>query len=258
MAPIIKEKRLLVGMLLILVGIALVLDKMHFIFLPGWVISWPMLLLVIGVFSMLTNDRPVPGIFLILIGGFFLAQRVFHDFGYYFFNFWPVIFIVAGIFIILSLASGHKPGRHRDHRKGIMGRSEMGRSEEKFDTTSGEDYIDEVAIFGGGHKKIMTDNFKGGKMTAIFGGAELDLTDAELSEGVNVLEVVAMFGGWELHLPAHWNVEIKVTPVFGGFDDKRRMMTGDPVDNTRKLIIKGVVIFGGAEINNHIVKNRPR
>ncbi len=250
MAPIIREKRLLVGLFLILIGAVLVLDKIHLFYLPGWVFSWPSIFVLIGIFSLLTNDRPVPGIIFLAIGGFFLMDDIFYDFSFYFYRFWPIAFIIAGIFVIVSISRRHQ-SRDRDKRW-------SGSSGTKADTSDassvGDDFIDEVAIFGGGVRTVISDNFKGGKMTAIFGGSELDLTNAELAEGVNYLEVVAMFGGWELHVPAHWNIEVKVTPIFGGWDDKRRVVTGDPVDNTRKLVIRGTVVFGGGEINNHIIR----
>ena len=48
-----------------------------------------------------------------------------------------------------------------------------------------EDYIDEVSIFGGTKKKISAQNFKGGKITTVFGGSEINFLDTQLSnEGV--------------------------------------------------------------------------
>ena len=243
MAPFIKEKRLVLGGLLILIGIFLLADKFGYWFFPGWIFSWQMILIGVGIFSLLTADNPTPGIVMIAVGGFFLLNFHFYPIFHQVIRFWPAVFIIAGIVVIFSL-SRHKKGKER-YTAGGWG---------KFDASSAlsnDDVLDEVAVFGGGSRKITTQNFKGGRLTAIFGGSEIDLTQASLAEGVNVLEVTAMFGGWELQVPSNWNLEIRITPIFGGFSDKRNISVSDPVDNTRKLVITGTAIFGGGEIKGY-------
>ena len=44
-----------------------------------------------------------------------------------------------------------------------------------------DDYIDEVSIFGGAEKSISSQNFKGGKVTSVFGGSEIIFLSANLS-----------------------------------------------------------------------------
>ena len=39
-------------------------------------------------------------------------------------------------------------------------------------TVDNNNYIDDVAIFGGGHKTIISDNFKGGNITAVFSAVQ--------------------------------------------------------------------------------------
>lgn len=243
MAPFIKEKRLVLGGLLILVGIFLLGEKFNFWFLPGWIFSWQMILIVIGVFALLNKDNPMPGIVLLCVGGFFLLNDYFYPVFFQLLRFWPVLFIIAGLVVIFSL-SRCRPRTRRERAATWQNKHRCGQKE------SHEDVLDEVAVFGGGNRKIVSENFKGGRLTAIFGGSEIDLTQASLAEGVNVLEVTAMFGGWELHVPASWNLEIRITPIFGGFSDKRHVYAADPVDNTRKLVITGVVIFGGGDIKD--------
>jgi hypothetical protein len=43
-------------------------------------------------------------------------------------------------------------------------------------------------------------------------------------------------------------VQVEVVSIFGGFSDKRHSST---IDRDKKLIIKGVAIFGGGEIKTH-------
>jgi hypothetical protein len=113
------------------------------------------------------------------------------------------------------------------------------------------DIIDDVAIFGGSEQKITSKNFKGGKISNIFGGSTFDLSDAELAPGRNVLDMFCLFGGSKIIVPAGWRVKIEVTAIFGGYNDKRRMPPKTDEVVERELVIRGVVIFGGGEIKSY-------
>ena len=90
----------------------------------------------------------------------------------------------------------------------------------------GDDYIDYVNVFSGGERQIVSENFRGGKITAVFGGTELDLTKAKLAPGRTELEIACVFGGATIIVPDDWNVKIEVTPVLGGFSDSRKLTSG--------------------------------
>lgn len=243
MAPFIKEKRFVLGGLLILVGVVLLAGRFDHGLLPHWLFSWQMIIIAIGVFSLLTHEHPTPGFIMIGVGSIFLVNRYFYPVFHNFMQWWPVAFIIAGLVVIFSLS------RRRSGDKGGF-QSAFGGSSGA--TESKDDILDEVAMFGGGNRKITSQNFKGGRLTAVFGGSEIDLSQANLSEGVNVLEVTALFGGWELIVPAHWHIEFKITPIFGGFSDKRNLgHATEPLDNTRKLVVSGVAMFGGGEVKSY-------
>ena len=55
-------------------------------------------------------------------------------------------------------------------------------------------YLDSVNVFGGSHQTIYSKNFKGGEITAVFGGCDVNLTQADF-EGVVAIDVTAIFGG---------------------------------------------------------------
>jgi hypothetical protein len=115
---------------------------------------------------------------------------------------------------------------------------------------SGDDLLDDVAVFGGGDRIIYSQNFQGGKITNIFGGSKYDLTGSKLATGRNYLDITMIFGGSKFVIPEGWDVKIEVTAIFGGFSDKRvRSMVVKDEDKT--LVISGVTIFGGGEIVNY-------
>jgi hypothetical protein len=240
--------------------VILILDNIRFIpdFIPWWVWTWQFLLITIGVFSILTSDKIAPGIILIGIGTIFLLSNVLPHAWPHFFDwfdgsvFWYLVIIIVGASLLLRKAGDNKDASRRRHsRRPGSFRS----SEEQPDSIDPEgediDYLDEVTIFAGGKKIVTSSNFKGGRLTSIFGGSDIDLTQSQLGSGIVEIEVFAMFGGWTLVLPQQWQVKSDVVAVFGGISDKRVLRPDTVKDNTRQLVIKGFVMFGGGEIKSY-------
>ena len=120
------------------------------------------------------------------------------------------------------------------------------------DGTFDTDYIDDVSIFGGGIKRYSTQNLKGGNVTAIFGGSEIDLTTSQMAADGTVVDVFTMFGGTKFIIPSNWKVKSEAVALFGGFSDKRihKQQPEEGADE-KVLLIKGLVLFGGVEIKNY-------
>ena len=220
------------GILIILAGLVLILHQMRILppRLDDVLISWQMLLIVIGVYNLFFTQSRIAGFILIAVGGFFILPEIF-DLPYNFRRiFWPVLLILAGVFIIFRHSLSRKQPDLSHIQDGEM------------------EYIDEFNVFSGSEKKVSIKNFKGGKITSIFGGSEIDLTDAELSDGTNVIELFYMFGGSEIRVPNDWIIINKVTVILGGFSDKRKVATTGQSDPKKTLILRGFVMFGGGEI----------
>jgi len=111
-----------------------------------------------------------------------------------------------------------------------------------------EDFIDTVSIFGQVKKNIYSKDFKGGDIVNIMGGADINLMQADIQHPI-VLDVVQIFGGTTIIVPAHWKVHPEMTAVFGGVEDKR-FLNNVAVDPQKNLIIKGTSIFGGITIKS--------
>jgi hypothetical protein len=107
--------------------------------------------------------------------------------------------------------------------------------------------LDIVSIFAGIKKRIMSKQFQGGDIVCVFGGAELNLTNADFISPV-ALDVTMVFGGTKLIIPANWEVRSEVTAIFGGVDDKRPQPTSSIPEKT--IILKGTLMFGGIEVNS--------
>ena len=228
-----QNNRAIIGVILVLAGLFLVMRNTGFFpeFIDHVIFSWPMLLVTIGlVITLGSSGGKTSGIIVMAVGAFFLLPQIFRQT----FNvdmFWPSIFIIIGVIFIFT------------KRKGWNSVSTS--------PVVGDDYIDYVHVFSGGERQIVSENFRGGKVTAIFGGSEIDLTKAKLAPGVSELEIACVFGGATIIVPDDWNVKIEVIPVLGGFGDSRKLLPGRTVDTTRQLVIKGAVVFGGGEIKSY-------
>lgn len=155
-------------------------------------------------------------------------------------DFWPLILIALGLYVILNRKSG---GTYNSE----SGTTASGISGSQLNA----DTIDEVSIFYGSKRIITSDNFRGGKITSIFGGTDLDLTNAKLAEGHQVIDVLSIFGGMQLYTRQDLKIDVKVMSIFGGFADKRIKLQNVVPDQSRTLVLKGLAIFGGGSIKNY-------
>ena len=116
------------------------------------------------------------------------------------------------------------------------------------ETYSQEDFVDSTSIFGGANKIILSKDFKGGDIVNIFGGTELNLSQADITDKA-ILEMTTIFGGTKLIIPSNWSVKSEATIIFGGIEDKRSMPAVSGSIG-KILLLKGTVIFGGIEIKS--------
>ena len=112
-----------------------------------------------------------------------------------------------------------------------------------------EGELNDYAIFGGVERKVTTDDFRGGHVSAMFGGVEVDLRRAGMRGDSAVVDVSAMFGGVEFKVPQNWAVVPSVAAIFGGFSNKSVQPNGD-MPGVKRLFIKGSAVFGGVEVKN--------
>lgn len=225
-----SDRRVWLGGLLIIIGGLFLLnslDILDFRF-SRIIISWPFFFFIIGIYVLVQSEKKIFGAILAGLGALFLLPRIFPGIVINWSVVFPLILIAVGLYIIL-------------HRR---------KNFELIKGTIKDDVIDDVNIFGGGEKVITSNNFKGGNITAIFGGSEINLTQCKLAEGINTIDIFALFGGTTIIVPKNWNVIVNVTALLGGFSNKGIKDPTVEIDMSRSLVIKGLVVFGGGEIKN--------
>ena len=109
-----------------------------------------------------------------------------------------------------------------------------------------DDEISLVNIYTGSDFKSTASAFRGGSVLTWYGGGTVDLRAATLDPAGARLTVRAIFGGFRLVVPESWNVERRLTAVFGGIGDARdepAVATDGPT-----LVLDGFALFGGIGI----------
>ena len=214
----------LIGLILIILGVLWVLNNLEILDfrLSVW---WPLILIIIGLIHLVSGGKlfNAGAWILIFLGGIFLLTANDYLDWDEIWRYWPVILIIIGVSIITR-----RHGRH-------------------IPRSSDADDIDGSVVFGSIEKKINSKHFKGGSVSVLFGGVEIDLRDSELDENGAVIDVSTLFGGTEIRIPAAWLLDIRSTTIFGGVENK----TDNPVSKEgKRLVIKSSTIFGGIEIKN--------
>ena len=227
--------RVLGGAIVVIVGSALLARQVGADF-PEWLFSWPMFLIVLGIYIGARHRFRNPGwLFPVAIGTAFLLDRIVPDleFGHFI---WPVLIIGFGLAMIF------RRGRHDQMFK---------RWEREATTaTTTEGMMDSVVIFGENKKQILSKDFRGGESVCVFGGVEINLTQADINGRV-IVELVQVFGGTKLIVPAHWKLETEeMVSIFGGLNDKRHLQN-TVTDQSKVIVLRGTTIFGGIDIKSY-------
>lgn len=114
-------------------------------------------------------------------------------------------------------------------------------------TANEADYIYNTSVFGGFKRIIQSKNFKGGEITLIFGGIELDLSFADITAPA-VIDITQAFGEIKLFLPIDWQLINEATHFLSVVKDVR-FVAGAPNPNSNKiLILRGFSTFAAVEV----------
>jgi predicted membrane protein len=255
-----QSNRVYTGVFLLVAGVLVLINKLGVPF-PTWFFSVGMLLIGIGVIvGLKSNFKNIAAFILFAIGGIFLADEFLPEMRIEKFA-GPIALIGIGIYFIFR---PKHPAINKNFYKGdkwtntsFTGSPENSFTDKQnidpltnnYGTSENIEYIDSVVVFSGLKKQIISKNFKGGELTCFMGGAEVNLTQADI-QGKIVLDVTNVFGGTKLVVPTHWVIQNEVTAVFGAVEDKRPLQT-TVLDTTKTIILKGTCVFGGVEIKNY-------
>jgi predicted membrane protein len=221
---------------LVALGVLLFLDNLEFLDARLYLRFWPVFIILAGVFSLLRPQRgKFWGSVLVLIGIVFLLNSLnIADIGFR--EIWPLGLVLVGASLLWGQRITIPPSAVKT----------------EFSTSSGagsdpESVMSGVAILGAYNRANSSRDFRGGDLTAVLGGCEVDLRRAEISADSAAISVFAFWGGIKLRIPSTWRVSLQCTPILGGFEDRS---IPPPDAQAKILIIRGTAIMGGVEITN--------
>jgi predicted membrane protein len=231
---------LIFGFAVVAIGVLFLLD--NFGVPVGFLWSyWPVILIAIGLAKVVdsrdTSGR-TGGAVIMLVGLVLIADKIHLPFlnNVSLWQLWPLAIIAFGFMTLWGALEGKDT--LRTMRVGAPWAPPA---------TPGN--VNMFSMFGGSNRKV-TGDFKGADLVAIFGGGGLDLRNATMSADEAVVNINAIFGGFEIRVPETWLCEVHVAGIFGGHEDKTHQPDSRLVPNPKRLIVKGSTIFGGMGIKN--------
>lgn len=267
-----RKGKVLAGIVLLAVGASLLLKQFDFFLFPHWIFSFPVFLIAGGIYLGANNNfRNSIWLLVVVFGVLLLLGDIIPDFdsGAVIF---PGMLITFGIWLIVrrnnknaywDKKSWKKKWEESKYDFNFQQPDAAEKPPVDFDASSdantgntqgqpyysGDEHLDAVSIFGSVKKTIYSKNFQGGEIVNVFGGAEIDLTQADIKGRVTI-DVTQIFGGVKMIVPSHWTVVSDVAAIFAGFDDKR-VKTTAPLDANKVLVLSGTSIFAGVDIRSY-------
>jgi predicted membrane protein len=227
-----QSTQVIIGLFVIVIGLLFLLDSLGWVDLDFRIHVWPTGLMFFGILKLIqtrTRSGKIVGGALVAIGGLVLLKETgLLDISWR--SLWPLLMIAAGVAVLF---------------KSTGGRSMFDTFGKTINKQGNDSAINVTSIMGSYQNRIITPDFRGGEVTAIMGGADLDLRQSSIN-GEAVLTVFSLFGGITIKVPIDWTVQLEGAPIMGGFEEK----TVPPAIPGKRLIIRGYVIMGGLEVRN--------
>lgn len=221
------KSRKIAGTVLILMGLVFLVDQFSVRWFGiGWIFAnlWPLIFVFLGI-NFWGNGKRKPAMVMLFLGGMFLLSNLVS--WSIWSLIWPMFFIFIGITILFD--------DEKTVNSAIKGEENT-------------DLLNDVLLFWGMDKKIISKDFKGGDIVAIFGGGTLDLSGVSIAKGGAELNIVAIFGGLKVILSKDaYQVDAKGSGVFGGWSNSYE---NGAKKTAKTLKLDGVAIFGGVEVSN--------
>lgn len=219
---------LVVGIAIVIFGLGLTLENLGFEYSHIIFRFWPLVLVVLGLLKLRACQGTCVGGYLLTGAGLILLLKTLggHSVDVLI---GPMILTGVGIFIVLQALKQHR--------------------RVPAELQQSEGFLRGNAILSAFKHRHQCQAFRGGELTAIFGGFEVDLKQAVIEGSSARLDTFVMFGGGDIRVPEGWEVLVQATAIFGGVNDKTVPMPSTTEPRPR-LVITGLVLFGGIEIRH--------
>jgi hypothetical protein len=207
------------GICLVVIGTALILDRLELVEAARILRYWPVGLVLIGLTLVIQSlQRANPN-------GPARSEDSFNA-GHL------VFLVIAGLIVSQALSRG-----------GVFFRGDVDSRSVSGETPS-------IIAIGTRHERVVTAPvFRGGELTTMIGRSDLDLRKTSIAEGQEaVIEVFTLMGGATVRVPEDWIVDVRAVVILGHARDRRsraRDLQGSP-----RIVIRGFIMMGGLDIRS--------
>lgn len=225
--------RVLFGAVLITAAVVLFGNSLgwwSFTDFSGW---WTIFLILPGLAGLISYGFNIGSLILVVIGTWLLARaqgwllpQVADN------MIWVAILLLIGLQLIFGSFRRRRAPSAPVILDGVKGANDSSNS------------VNYTALFGSVEVANNSPSFCGGNVSAIFGGATVDLRQAIPIDGA-VLEVNAVFGGVKIFAPVNCRLQVTGMPFLGGCECTAQR-PNDP--SLPLLVIRYTSAFGGTEI----------
>ena len=249
--------RIVFGLILFTLGVLFLLDRLDIVEMGRLWDYWPLVFVGVGLGKVM-QPAGAPGrgsgaVFIVVGVWWLLANLGVLDHDPV--DFWPVVLILIGASILWRAIESARhpappsvppppPGELAPPAFPVASAGDGAQAPATHDADA---TINAVGVLGGVGRKSAARDFRGGSMTAIMGGCEIDLRQASIASGEAVIDAFALWGGVEIRVPRDWLVVSKGLPLLGGFVDSS---APPPAPATKVLVVRGMAVMGGVEIKN--------
>ena len=237
--------RVIFGLILCVLGVLWTLDSLDILESEPILDWWPLVLVLFGLSRLLGiggHRHAAMGVIFTAAGSLLLLGRI-NDLPIGLFDLWPLALLGVGAMLVWNSLRRTAPngsmGGNASSDPGALGGMRSG--------TDPADSVSTVAIWSGAQHKIISQSFRGGEITAVMGGADLDCRTARLENGRAVIDLFVWWGGIEFKVPEDWQVVNESFVMMGAIEDKSKAQPAGPVQT---LVLRGMVVMGGVEIKN--------
>ena len=220
--------RLIIGFGILALGILWTLDNLGILESEPITRWWPAVFIVIGLVQLLDGRSNKGGPVALIVVGTVLVLWKLGLIGVHPRKLIPLAIAALGAKLIWDAVARRTP------RANVIG--------------DPDSEIHAFAMMAGVKRQSTAREFLGGDANAIMGGVELDLRNAQMSDGAEAtVDAFALWGGVEIFVPPHWRVVGDVLPLMGAFVDK----TTPAAPGTGPVLhVRGTAVMGGIEVKN--------
>lgn len=221
-----KRTSILWGIVLIVLGLIFGLNALGItdinIFFRGW---WTLIIIIPSLIGVIKDSRKLGNYIWLLIGvALLLIAQGILDIRNVRKLIFPTILVIMGITLILKDTLGKK----------------LNDKIKELNKDNKEEYY---ATFSSQNLTFIGEQFNGATLNAIFGGIDLNLREANITQD-QVINATSVFGGIDIIVPNNVNVKVKSNSIFGGVSNK----AVDNKENVPTIYVKAFCLFGGVEV----------